>query len=169
MAVTIVKWEAAGVTIENVQRMIDDPFFMGPILHNKTTYETLPDVEGCKVAHLKAAGPMMVSTRNIINTAYKIEKEGGEVILMQSSQGNEEITAGRSDQIGSWDVIANMILSYWSFKPMEGGLQITMIQSFDPCGMIPGFLKNLIATRTANQPALVIDYLVNGVVPESVF
>ena len=97
MAVTIVKWEAAGVPIENVQRMIDDPFFMGPILHNKTTYEVLPDVEGCKVAHLKAAGPMMVSTRNIINTAYKIEKEGGEVILMQSSQGNEEITAGRSD------------------------------------------------------------------------
>jgi len=35
--------------------------------------------------------------------------------------------------------------------------------------MIPGFLKNKMATRLANGPQLVVDYLKNGNVPEALF
>merc|ERR1711971_748496 len=53
----------------------------------------------------------------------------------------------------------NMIVAYWSFKPMEGGVDITYVVTADIAGMIPGFVKTQIAKRGANIPLLVLDYL----------
>ena len=166
--VTLVKWSAAGVTMEQVQRVIDDPFAIGPVMNNKMSYEMLPESEGNPVAHIKAKMPMMISNRSVVSCLYREEREGGEKLMFHSSEGNDEVVAGRATQIGS-DVVANMIFAYWSFKPIEGGLQITMAQSMDPAGMIPGFIKTKMAKRGTSAPQLLIDYLVNGTVPESVF
>jgi len=62
-----------------------------------------------------------------------------------------------------------MIVAFWSFKPIEGGVEIKLCQSFDPAGMIPGFLKTKMAKRLANAPQLMVDYLKNGTVPEAAF
>ena len=83
---------------------------------------------------------MMVSNRSIITTLYREEKEDGEKALWHSSLGNDEIAASRATEIG-YDVIMNMIVAYWSFKPMEGGVDITYVVTADIAGMIPGFVK----------------------------
>ena len=62
-----------------------------------------------------------------------------------------------------------MIIAFWSFKPIEGGLQIRFVQSMDPAGMIPNFVVNKMAKRGANAPILLVDYLKNGNIPEALF
>ena len=95
IAVTIAKYDAMDVTLETMQRFLDNPFELAPIMNNKMSFEMLPDVEGRKCAHIKAKGPMLVSTRSVLSTLYKVEREGGERLVFHSSQGNEEIIASR--------------------------------------------------------------------------
>ena len=85
VAVTLAKWDAMGVTKETMQRFIDNPFELAPIMNNKMSFEMLPDVEGRKCAHIKAKGPMLVSTRTVISVLYKVEREGGEQLVFHSS------------------------------------------------------------------------------------
>ena len=55
------------------------------------------------------------------------------------------------------------------FKPSGSGVEITLLCSMDPAGMLPGFLKNMIATRLANAGLIMTDYLRDGTVPEPMF
>ena len=73
-----------------------------------------------------------------------------------------------SDGIG-WDVIANNIITYTAYKPYEGGVELKQVMSFDPAGMIPGFIKTAMSTRMANGLQILVDYLKNGTVPEPMF
>lgn len=164
----MVKWQCSIATMETFQRIFDDLFALGPIMNNKMSYEMLPEHEGSKMAHIKVKGPMLVSNRSMITALYQETREGGERCVFHSTQGNEAQTAERAAQIGK-DVVANMIVAFWSFKPIEGGVEIKLCQSFDPAGMIPGFLKTKMAKRLANAPQLMVDYLKNGTVPEAAF
>ena len=62
-----------------------------------------------------------------------------------------------------------MINAYWKFTPIEGGYDINFVQSMDPAGMIPGFVKTKMAKRLASAPTMIVDYLQNGTVPEPIF
>ena len=48
------------------------------------------------------------------------------------------------------DVIANNLVTYTSAIPYEGGHEMKYVISMDIAGMIPGFIKNKIATKLAN-------------------
>ena len=61
-------------------------------------------------------------------------------MFMHSSQGNEAATQARQTEIGS-DVIANFVIAYWKFTPIEGGFQIQQAQCMDPAGMILGSIR----------------------------
>ena len=112
---------------------------------------------------------MIISNRSIITVFYEYEKEDGTKVVIHSSQGNDEIAASCS--LVGWNVIANNVCTETAYKPCEDGIgvEITMLVSMDPCGMIPGFLKNKIAARIGNAALVMGDYLRDGKVPEPIF
>ena len=110
----------------------------------------LEDSEGCKVYHMKQKLPMIISNRSIITCFYQDELEDGTKILIHSSKGNEAITQSRSAEIGS-DVVADMIIAYWAFKPYDGGFEIVACLSMDPAGWIIEWVKKKMAARMANS------------------
>ena len=62
-----------------------------------------------------------------------------------------------------------MVLSYFSYKPYEGGIEITHILKFDPKGSIPDFWKQKQAERTVRSLKTVVEYCRDGTIPESLF
>ena len=120
------------------------------------------------MAHIKVKGPMLVKDRSIISALYEETKSEGERCLFHSSQGNEVQTAARADHIGK-DVVAFVNVVFWSFKPIEGGVEIKMCQCSDPAGSIPSFVKTKLAKRSANAPQRLVNFLKDGTVPEPMF
>ena len=112
--------------------------------------------------------PMMVSNRSTLTTFYEHTKEDGTKIIFHSSKGNEALCEANADKIDG-DVITNNVLTYMSWKVVEGGLYIEHIVKMDPAGSIPSFIKNKGAERMAGAVMLLVDFLQNGTVPEPMF
>ena len=55
------------------------------------------------------------------------------------------------------------------YKPFDGGVEIHMMACFDPAGLMPGFVKDRIASYMGNMGLLLVDYLMNGAVPEPIW
>ena len=87
---------------------------------------------------------------------------------MHSSVGNEALIEANQNLIDG-DVIASNFITYMAWKPYDGGIYIEHIVKMDPNGMIPGWLKNKAATRTARNLQMITDYLMNGTIPEPIF
>ena len=117
---------------------------------------------------LKMAMPMLISNRSTLTTFYNHTKEDGTQVIFHSSQGNEELIAANAGQIGS-DVITNNVITYMSWKPYEGGMELTHVVQMDPNGMIPAFIKNKAATRMANTLQVIVNYVRDGTIPEPIF
>ena len=157
------------MTVENMEIWRADPTVIQVACNSRLEREELPEVEGHRCFHLVMSMPMMISNRSIITVFYGFEKEDGTKVVIHSSQGNDDIATSIADKIGS-NVIANNICTQTTYKPCDdGGVEITMLVSMDPAGMIPGFIKNTIAARISNAGLMMADYLRDGTVPAPIF
>ena len=66
-------------------------------------------------------------------------------------------------------MIANNICTKTTYRPSGSGVEINMLVSMDPAGMLPGFIKNSVATRLANAGIIMANYLRDGTVPQPIF
>ena len=76
-AVTMSKYRADGLTMEQLQPMIDDPLALAARLNPKVTVEQIGEDEGCKVYHVKSKMPLVISNRSLITTFYRGETSDG--------------------------------------------------------------------------------------------
>ena len=168
IAVTMIKYQADDVTVEMMDRWRADPTAVQVACNAKLSREELPDQEGHKAWLLNMQMPMVISNRSIITVFYNWDLEDGTKCIMHSSQGNEALAESIADKIGS-NVIGNNICTKTTFKPSGSGVEITMLVSLDPAGMLPGFIKNAAATRLANAAIIMADYLRDGTIPQPIF
>ena len=157
----MIKYRADGLTLEQLEQWRQDPTNIAVQMNSKLTRELLPDDEGHKVVLLKIKMPMVISNRSTVTCFYEAEKEDGTKIVMSSSQGNESITTDNAAKIGK-DVVANSVISYTSYKPYDGGIELQQLVENDPCGSIPAFMKNKGAKRAANNLLNMVNYLQTG-------
>ena len=83
---------------------------------------------------------MVLSNRSTVSTVYTHSMADGTEIYMTSSRGNEAITKKARKAIGR-DVVTNNVITYTSYKAIEGGMELSSIVKIDPCGMIPNWVK----------------------------
>ena len=76
-AVTMSKYRADGLTMEQLQPLIDDPLAIAASLNPKVTVEQIGEDEGCKVFHIKMKMPMVISNRSLVTTFYRCESSDG--------------------------------------------------------------------------------------------
>ena len=110
----------------------------------------------------------VVSNRSTLTTYYWCPQEDGTDIIFHSSRGNENLVEAHASSIGN-NVVSNMVLSYFSYKPYEGGIEITHILKYDPCGTIPEYMKQKQVGRTMRSLKTVVNYCRDGTIPESLF
>ena len=168
IACTMIKYRCDGLTLEQWEQWRQDPTLVSTQLNNKLQRELLPDDEGHKVVLLKMKMPLVISNRSIVTCFYEAEKEDGTKIIMHSSRGNEEIAAANAAKIGK-DVIGNNEITYMSWKPYEGGIELQNLTMMDPAGSIPDFLKKKMAKRMANALQILVTFLQTGEKPEPIF
>lgn len=82
----------------------------------------------------------VVSNRSTLTTYYWCPQEDGTDIIFHSSCGNENLVEAHASSIGN-NVVSNMVLSYFSYKPYESGIELTHILKYDPKGTIPEYMK----------------------------
>ena len=87
--------------------------------------------------------------------------------MINSSHGNEDLITKYKEKIGK-DVVANQIIGSVKIAPIADGVEITNVVCSDPGGLIPDFVKKTIAKRQTNNARFLVDYLLNGVVPEQI-
>ena len=88
--------------------------------------------------------------------------------MIHSSLGNDSIAESIADKIGS-NVIGNNVVTQTTYKAIEGAMEISMLVSMDPAGMLPSFVKNRIASFMCNAGMIMANYLKDGTVPEPIF
>ena len=54
-------------------------------------------------------------------------------------------------------------------RPYEGGMELNQVIVLDIAGYIPNFVKTIIAKRLSNIGLKLVDYIMHGVVPPSLF
>ena len=111
---------------------------------------------------------MLISNRSTLTTFYRHEKEDGTKVICHSSRGNDALVEANQALIDG-DVVANNFITYMSWKPYDGGLELQHVVKIDPAGMIPDFIKNKAAARLASTLLIIVDYVQNGTVPEALF
>ena len=60
------------------------------------------------------------------------------------------------------------MITYWEFKPYEGGYEIRQVKSFDPAGWIMDWMKELMSSRLANGLKILVNYLNDGTIPKPI-
>ena len=85
LAITMSKYRADGVTMEQLQPFIDDPIGTGARINQKLTVEQIGEDQGCKVFHVKVKMPMVISNRSILTTVYRAEGADGFQLIINSS------------------------------------------------------------------------------------
>ena len=69
--------------------------------------------------------PVMISNRSVVITIYQEELEDGSRILINSSQGNEEVVAANKEKLIKKNVVANAIITYTKGEFYDGGAHMT--------------------------------------------
>ena len=110
----------------------------------------------------------VVSNRSTLTTYYWSPQEDGTEKIFHSSRGNENLVSEHAESIGR-NVVSNMVLSYFSYKPYEGGIELTHILKYDPSGTIPEYMKQKQVGRTMRSLKTVVDYCRDGTIPEALF
>ena len=95
---------------------------------------------------MKTLCPTFISDRFFITCEYHIYKDDGEIIAIQSSRGNEYYYEKYRDQIGKCEV-ANHVVSMTKMKPNpeDGSCFMSQVICVDPAGLLPDFVKKIIA------------------------
>ena len=158
------KYQADGLTEAQWETWRQDPSGMATQINNKMTRTVLPEDDGHKVVLMKMKMPMMITNRSIVSCFYEHQREDGWKVLLHSSQGNDHIVAANKSAIGK-DVVADMVITYYAWRPYEGGLEIWHINKMNPAGSIPDFLKNKMAKRMANGVLNLVNFIKTGAKP----
>ena len=91
-------------------------------------------------------GIPFVSARSLVNFA-KHYAEGDDFYFLSTSKGNEELLAQHKEKFGD-DVIANLSISFSSFKPKLDscgelvGTDMIQVYSMDPAGKLPAMVTD---------------------------
>ena len=131
IATMLIKWRCDGLTEEEWDGWVRDPTVVSEACNSRLTRIELADDEGKVVRLMKMSMPMLISNRSTLTTFYRYEKEDGTKVVMHSSRGNEKLIEANASQIGK-DVINNNIITYMSYKPYEGGIELAHIMKMDP-------------------------------------
>ena len=125
--------------------------------------------DGYQIWHYRVPSPaklLGISSRSTILCFYHIlDAADGSLFMLNSSQGNEEFIEKYKDRIGD-DVIAEQVVASSKLVPFDGGCELTQVIAMNTKGSIPDFVKGLLAKRSAKHSKFVVDYLVNGTIPE---
>ena len=62
-----------------------------------------------------------------------------------------------------------MKISYFSYKPYDGGIELQQILCMDPAGWIIGPIKTAMSGRMAKALQLIVNYLKTGEIPPPPF
>ena len=127
----LIKWRCNGLTEEVWDGWVRDPTVVSAACNQRLTRIELADDEGKVVRLLKMKMPMMISNRSTLTIFYRYEKEDGTKVVLHSSRGNEQLIEANSSLIGS-DVMNNNIITFMSYKPYEGGIELAHIIKMDP-------------------------------------
>ena len=119
--------------------------------------------EGHPVYHNLAKMSFPISNRSTIIVEYRKENADGFTILM-SSKGTDALVASNQALIGK-NVLARSIIQFARYVAVAGGYHITTVTASDPAGSIPQFLKDKQATRHANSPVVLANFMLTGATP----
>ena len=106
----------------------------------RLTLVPCPDYEGCLCFLQKIKMPMVMTNRVIPNLYYLVERQNGTIEWISSSQGTDAIVSQQASEIKK-DVVANTIVNYAQFRPIEGGCEVWTVLCLDIGGSIPDSLK----------------------------
>ena len=85
--------------------------------------------------------------------------------MFNSSLDNEDYITKYAEKIGK-DVIATVHIGGVKVVPYEGGVDLTNIICTDAGGMIPDFIKKIVAKRTTENARFLVNFLMKGTVPD---
>ena len=122
---TVVKYRAVGMKHEQAKKWYDDPFHLR-VLNTKTIMTELEPDEGCKMAHVMAGTPMILSNRAFIAAWYISTQADGSMIIMSSSKGNEDYYEQHKG-LTKKAVVADMIIQYTKITPYDGGMDLVSV------------------------------------------
>ena len=123
--VTIIKYNAKGFTKEHWNKWAEDPVGVQAATNDIITPTRLADEDGHPTWHLHMKMPMVISNRSVVISFYEEELEDGSKILINSSQGNEEVIAAQKATLIKKNVVANAIITYTKGEFYEGGTRLT--------------------------------------------
>ena len=88
---TIVKYRAAGLKIEQFRGFFNDPVPIQTTVNKRISGTKLEDDEGYDLYHMKVNSPaaILISHRSSFVCYYRRESEDGTLNIMNSSLGNE--------------------------------------------------------------------------------
>ena len=160
---TVAKYRAAGLTLDGIKGFYSKICENQKKMNKQITSTKVGEDGGHNIYHTLASLPWPLSNRSTINAEYIIEQDGGFIYLV-SSKGNEALIAANAAIIGK-NVVATTIISFAKFTPYEGGFDITTVVCSDPAGSIPDALKNKQASRAAQQPVNLVNFILTGATP----
>ena len=160
---TVAKYRAAGLTIDKVRAFYDNNVANASKMNPKLTVTQVAEEAGSKIFHSVAKLPFPMSNRSTVTRSIRFE-ESGVLTVLGSSKGCEAHVAACAKEIGK-NVLANLILSFARYTPYEGGMDIVTIMCSDPAGSIPDAMKNKQATRNAQQPVNLANFMLTGASP----
>ncbi len=127
------------------------------------TFTKVGEDEGHAVYHNLAKLSFPMSNRSTIVVEYRKE-HGEDFTIVMSSKGTEALAAANQALIGK-NVLAASIIQFARYVPVSGGYQIITVTCADPAGSIPQFLKDKQATRHANAPINLANFMLSGATP----
>ena len=132
-------------------------------MNPKLTLTQVGEEVAAKVYHSVTKLSFPMSNRSTITRSFRIV-ESGVLTVVGSSRGTEAHVAANQKAIGK-DVLANLIISFARYTPFEGGIDIVTVMCSDPSGSIPDAMKNKAATRNAQQPVNLANFMLTGAIP----
>ena len=160
---TVSKYRAAGLTIDKVRAFYDNNIANASKLNPKNKMSKIDDSESFPVYHTIAELPWPMSNRSTISVTYRTENSGI-LTVVSSSRGTEDLAKKHAGAVGK-NVLANLIIQFARFIPVDGGMDIVTVICADPAGSIPDGMKTKQAGKHALQPHTLANFMLTGAVP----
>uniref|UniRef100_A0A7S3I717 Uncharacterized protein n=1 Tax=Favella ehrenbergii TaxID=182087 RepID=A0A7S3I717_9SPIT len=135
-------------------------------INRNMTARKLDDQDGNATYQFNVNTPAIVSDRTMFITYYNSKDAATRATtIVSGSEGNAAFEESEVEQIDG-RVVGHLVVTYISFVPAETGYTVEQVSCFNPEGWIPGFVQSLGVRTQAEIVRQLIDYLVNGTVPE---
>ena len=159
---TIIKYRAANLKVEQFRSYYDDPVTAQTTIERLSAVK-LEDKEGYDLYHFKLDSPAspVVAHRSSFVCHYRRQLADGTLNIINSSLGNEKYVEQYKDLVGR-NVVANQILGSATFKPYDDGVEVTHVIISDAQGLIPIWLKSWASKRLFKHGLYTVDYVTKG-------